>query len=96
MDYAWSPDGRWMALSFERDRNTDIYLMSIDGSKEIRLTTDAADDRSPQWSPDSTRIAFIRYVTPENRQIYVVNIDGSGETRLTDQSISYGSFEWQP
>jgi hypothetical protein len=38
--------------------NYDIFKMSADGTKKIRLTTDVADERYPIWSPDSSKIAY--------------------------------------
>ncbi len=59
---AISPDGKFVAFTWggEAEDNFDIYVRSIDGSFQQRLTTDAADDFEPVWSPDGLRIAFVR------------------------------------
>jgi DNA-binding winged helix-turn-helix (wHTH) protein len=51
---AFSPDGNQIAFvwSGEQDDNLDIYVKLIDGGSPLRLTTDAADDLNPVWSPD--------------------------------------------
>ena len=42
-----------------RDGNSEIYKMEYDGSHQVRLTNNAAEDLSPDWSPDGSKIAFI-------------------------------------
>jgi Tol biopolymer transport system component len=52
----WSPDGRRIAfVSVE-----DLYVMSADGSRIVRLTGDR-NARSFSWSPDSARIVVGTY-----------------------------------
>jgi serine/threonine protein kinase len=51
-DPAWSPDGQWLAFeSWRETANHDIYVMMINGSQVIRLTTDEAWDYQPAWRP---------------------------------------------
>jgi dipeptidyl aminopeptidase/acylaminoacyl peptidase len=49
---AWSPDGTRLAFYGERGGNSDIYVMSADGTDVRRLTRDASDEGYPSWSPD--------------------------------------------
>ena len=46
---AWSPDGRRIAFTSNRDGNGEIYIMNADGSGQRRLTRN--HDYSPVWSP---------------------------------------------
>lgn len=49
---AWSPDGGWVAFVSDRDSiESDIYVMSADGSDVRRLTTDPRKDSFPTWTP---------------------------------------------
>ena len=57
--------------------------VNADGSNPVNLTNNPADDRSPTWSPDGRRIAFVSD-RDGNHEIYVMNADGTGQTRLTD------------
>jgi Tol biopolymer transport system component len=58
---------------------------------ETRLLVGGPEaDALPQFSPDGTRLAFIRDVgtkTIKPIDVYVVNADGSGETKITPQPI---------
>jgi dipeptidyl aminopeptidase/acylaminoacyl peptidase len=78
---AWSPDGKWLAYVTKRgtdpDRhlNYDIYLAApVANAAERQLTTFPGSDLDPYWesrpawSPDSTRIAYLR--SGEDKWIY--------------------------
>ena len=68
---------------------TEIYIMNTDGTGLTNLTNHPAQDGSPAWSPDGSKIAF---ASDRHRnsmfQIYVMNDDGTGVTRLTDNRNS--------
>ena len=61
MDYwpAWSPDGKRIAFTSNRDGNYEIYVMNADGTGLRNLTRHPAQDNYAAWSPDGKRIAFI-------------------------------------
>ena len=50
-----SPDGRWVAF----DLLGDIYRIPIQGGAAERLTSGAAWDHLPRWSPSGNAIAFV-------------------------------------
>lgn len=52
-----SPDGRWVAF-YTLEEPMALHLAATDGSASWRITDDAGNDRSPQWSPDGGRVAF--------------------------------------
>uniref|UniRef100_A0ACD5GRJ2 TolB family protein n=1 Tax=Desertifilum tharense IPPAS B-1220 TaxID=1781255 RepID=A0ACD5GRJ2_9CYAN len=54
----WSPDGRFIAFTTDRDGDREIYVMNADGSNPINLTNNPEDDIHPAWSPDGYFIAF--------------------------------------
>ena len=53
LDPAISPAGNFVAFAWEGEGgdNFDIYVRSIDGGSQLRLTDDAAADRAPRGRP---------------------------------------------
>lgn len=76
-----------IAFVSDRDGNAEIYTMNPDGSDLKRLTFDPGADSNPAWSPDGSRIVFVRFNGSPggtyDGEIYVMNADGSNQTRLT-------------
>lgn len=76
-----SPDGRQIAFVSERDGNSDIYVVDVDGKNERRLTTSPDLDLDPAWSPDGRRIAFDS--DPNGYpELFMMNADGSDLHRV--------------
>jgi TolB protein len=65
------------AIVFER--GGDLYAVSIDGSRLVRLTRTRMREQDPAVSPDGRRIAFSRGA----RGISTMNVDGSNVTIWT-------------
>ena len=78
---AISPDGSTIAFAYKGD----LYRVSANGGEARQLTTNAAYDSHPVWSPDGKKIAFT-----SNREgsldVYIINADGGSPTRLTTHS----------
>src|SRR5262249_22826660 len=36
----------------------DVFILAVDGSREIRVVSNAADDRAAGWSPDGRYLLF--------------------------------------
>ena len=68
----WAPDGN--AIVF--DAFGDIY--QVDATGLVQLTSSAADDKYPVFSPDGTKIAFQR-ATGSGYDVMIMNADGTGE-----------------
>ena len=81
-----------IAFISDRDGNRDIYTMNSDGSVQANRTNSAADEKAFTWSPDGTKVAFIKRNTANNAHdsnLYVMNYDGSSVTKLTNDDFQY-------
>ncbi|MCE5280755.1 MAG: S-layer homology domain-containing protein [Deltaproteobacteria bacterium] len=95
---AWSPDGKQIAFSSNRDGTFQIYVMKADGTDVRPLTSGSANNIGPAWSPDGKWIAFSsdRDGSPYTYQIYRMKADGSDLVRLTHSSGSDFNAVWKP
>jgi dipeptidyl aminopeptidase/acylaminoacyl peptidase len=85
----WSPDSTKIAFSSARhdtwdlDWAIDLFTVPANGSEPPeRVTQNEAQHVLPSWSPDGTRLAFLRFSTPldEPRHFQVGVIDlGTGQ-----------------
>jgi TolB protein len=108
---AVSPDGRWIAFSHafgsitqDQIDHAGIAVMRTDGSGLRQVTlpaTRTAEDGEPQWSPDGTRLVFLRVnvtAAPAGQQaLFTVRSDGTGLQRITDWALDAGDGpDWAP
>lgn len=54
----FSPDGRWIAFSSDREGNLDVYAIPVTGGSAERLTINSADETVIDWTPDGKGILF--------------------------------------
>jgi Tol biopolymer transport system component len=85
--HGWSPDGRWLVYTGERDKEFDIYRISADGGDEIRLTNTRGLDDGPEYSPDGEHIYF-NSVRSGRMQIWRMRPDGTDQRQVTDDGFN--------
>ncbi len=47
----WSPDGKWLLFTSERDGNKEIYIMDAQGGSVTNLSNLGSSDFDPAWQP---------------------------------------------
>jgi Tol biopolymer transport system component len=90
---AWSPDGLQVAFSAIENNSSDIYVVGADGFAQRRLTTDAAEDMTPAYTPDGQSILFgsSRGRGLYNGDLWIMNADGSNQHLLVPRAPKHAS-----
>jgi Tol biopolymer transport system component len=87
----FSPDGKSIVFSSERDGNIQLYSMDNTGGNVKRLMVNEFVDNSADFSPDGQYIIFDSN-RRGNSDIYKINADGTGEA-LNITNNSAGNYE---
>ena len=71
-------------------RNSEVFVMNMDGTNVINLSSNSAYDGWPCWTPDG-KIIFTsnRGGVPFKGQLYMISADGTELKQLTDKENSY-------
>ncbi|MGA8534292.1 MAG: prolyl oligopeptidase family serine peptidase [Candidatus Tumulicola sp.] len=59
-DLQWSPDGKALAFTSDRDDHSFIGIYRDDATPIEYLAPTTSRDFSPQWSPDGASVAYVR------------------------------------
>ena len=88
----WSPDGAQIAFDAETADGNEIWVVNADGTNAaaiVRRSTDCAiscgDVALPAWSPDGSKIAFVRFkLGPSGLEAAVIEVQdvASGDRRV--------------
>ena len=94
---AVSPNGNVVAFRRTGLPGYGIWTVNADGTGARQVSTDpqniASNDSDPAWSPDGSKIAFVR-----NGELHVMNADGSGRTVVVGPGFPFrlADPEWSP
>ena len=72
----FSPDGKWIAFSSDRNGNLDVFVIPSEGGTAKQLTFHSADDSVQGWSPDGKTILFASQRGEDFMgKLYTVSVD---------------------
>ena len=106
-DPQFSPDGSKLAyvrVTADRDKDdyeTSLWLVSTTGGEPRRLTNGPRDSW-PRWSPDGSRLLFLRRPDgtdagkPRPSQIYFLALNGGEPRAWTDLPEGVSNTGWSP
>ena len=93
--HGWSPDGKWMVFTGQRNANFDLYRVSESG-EQLRLTAHPAYDDGPDYSPDGKWIYFNSERTGSG-DIWRIPAGGAGADDVGAQQVTADEMEdWFP
>lgn len=81
--HGWSPDGKWLTYTAERNDEYDVYKTLESGGDEIRLTQTPGLDDGAEYSPDGKYI-YYNSVRSGKMELWRMRDDGTEHTQLTD------------
>jgi dipeptidyl aminopeptidase/acylaminoacyl peptidase len=101
-----SPDGKQVVyvrvtVNEKKDGyDTALWIAPADGGEPPRPFTSGPADSAPRWSPDGSRLAFVRSVKKDGHgeppQIFVLSTKGGEAVALTDLPQGAGEPLWSP
>jgi Tol biopolymer transport system component len=93
-DFDLSPDGSQVVYQVIRGGGvSDLEIVPVAGGPPRTLVAGSAECRSPQWSPDGTKVLFISDRSG-NRDVWVVDAAGGEPRDLTDWPTNEFTAAW--
>jgi dipeptidyl aminopeptidase/acylaminoacyl peptidase len=93
-------------LPYKRDaqgalvgRRRHVHAIDVDRDRAVPLVEGDTDVSEARWSPDGSRLAFVR--TREGRQrhrsdLWIADADGAHPRRLSEQQYGVSGLTWSP
>jgi dipeptidyl aminopeptidase/acylaminoacyl peptidase len=103
-DVQVSPDGAWVAYTVSgvdtaADKSdTDVWMASWDGKRQLRMTTSPEGESAPRWSPDGRYLSFLsgRPGKAKGSQVWLIDRQGGEAQQFTDVKGRLSAYEWSP
>jgi len=107
----FSPDGDWIAYAVgsvnldRNEENSDIWMVSWDGSKHLQLTFSSESESAPRWSPDGRWLAFLssrragdsrKKDSDEGAQLWLLDRRGGEAQQVTQVEGGISDYAWSP
>ena len=82
---SFSPDGKHIVFTSDRDGDPDLYIMNADGTGTRQLTDAPGYDGGPFYSPDGRWVIFRSDRQKKDMlQLFAISVDGKTEVQLTN------------
>src|SRR6185436_4050568 len=79
---SWSPDGRTIAFSGNKNGKFDIFLIDVETGTYRNFTDDNIFDGAPAFSPDGRSLAFISVVGDGHAKLFRSDLDPANPGQL--------------
>lgn len=86
VDYAWSPDSRWLAFSrSDRQSNSDVFIVPETGGDAVNISQHPAEDGEPRWSPDGRRLYWVSSRHARTADLWAVYLTRADHERTREE-----------
>ena len=95
----WSADGRRLAFLAQGVGDLrDVYVVDADGRNLRNVSNSPEEENGVAWSPDGTRLAYVRNRDPSNSNAFflVADADGSNARPVPGPPLSPHLLMWSP
>ena len=89
--YDWAPDSQHLLFAAENQ----LWLYAVESGTAVQLTSGSDPSSDPKFSPDGTRVAYLRY-----HNLFVRPVSGGAEQQLSqgnaekDDNLLNGEVDW--
>jgi len=98
-----SPDGKWVAYVVSRavkdtDKNdSDVWMVSWDGTQNLQVTSSPDSESQPRWSPDNKYLSFVSSRQgAKGGQLWLMNRLGGEAVKVSDVKGGIDEYAWAP
>ncbi|HEV2355575.1 MAG TPA: S9 family peptidase [Puia sp.] len=98
-----SPDAKWVSYtltsidSLKDSRNSDIWMISWDGTEDIQITNSPEGESHARWSPDGRYLSFLSgRQDGKGSQVWLMDRRGGEGKRLTGIKGGVNDYSWSP
>ncbi|MGI8924637.1 MAG: S41 family peptidase [Fimbriimonadales bacterium] len=92
----WSPDGKWIAFTSDRNGNNDIFAIPTAGGETKQITYSGGNETATDWSPDGDWIAFSgRRDTPWTG-VFVVHVRSLQFRKIAEDYLGLAEPHFSP
>lgn len=98
-----SGDGKWVAYTVSsvdtaKDKmNSNLWMISWDGTQNVQLTYSEEGEGNPKWSPDGKYISFVAARNGDKvAQIWLLDTRGGEAKKLTSVKGDIDDYDWSP
>ena len=75
-------------MSSRQGERANVWLMAVDGSNPVQLTSGSAFESQPEWFPDSQRVAY-QSKSPEDDGLRSIDVT----TRMNEKLVDFGVLQ---
>jgi Tol biopolymer transport system component len=97
--YDWSPDGKWLVVSFGDEHTVQIGLLAAQGGAPRAIKSwpvGSGKIGAASFSPDGKYIVYTRRMSDNDVRGYILSVDGKSETALAPESSDHRTPIWSP